>query len=350
MNAPIMRIVGENEFEFDMTADEGNGQAPPPFDAEAAKRRARETLRPKAFKPPDYPVDALGEVLAPAARSVAENGQLAPAMAGQSFLGAAALLAQGHRNVPTLAGVKPSSLNLLTVGESGDGKSTADGAALRPVREWQRERAKVYERDLARHAEETAAAKKGDPPSDPPLAPWAIMKDATVEGIRSGFQRGRAAQGVFTAEAGAMLAGYGMSKDNRQKTAATFNELWDDGEASISRALAGRIQLYGKRLSCHWLIQPDAAREALGDPLLSTMGFWPRFLIAWPEPAPPRLARPFEPDQCPRGGGLGALHGTAARSGSRRLLMPARDRLRRIPAARGFAPGVRAFRARGEGH
>ena len=95
-----------------------------------------------------------------------------------------------------------------------------------------------------------------------------------------------------------MLGGYGMSKDNRQKTCATFNDLWDDGELSVSRALAGRIQLYGKRLSAHWLIQPEAAREALGDPMLSAMGFWPRFLLAWPESSPPRTAKPFEPDKC----------------------------------------------------
>jgi hypothetical protein len=124
------------------------------------------------------------------------------------------------------------------------------------------------------------------------------MRDATVEGIRAGFQFGRSSQGIFTAEAGAMLAGYGMSADNRQKTCAVFNELWDDGEFSVSRSGAGRIQMYGKRLSCHWLVQPEAAQEALNDSLLSAMGFWPRFLIAWPESSPPRIARPFEPDKC----------------------------------------------------
>jgi hypothetical protein len=252
-----------------------------------------------AFTPPEYPAQALGECLAPAAAAIAEEGQLSLAMVGQSLLGAAALLAQGRNNVRTLAGIKPLSLFLLTIGESGDGKSTADGAALTPVRGWQREKAKVYEADLARHDAEQAATKRGDPPPAPPLAPWALMRDATVEGIRAGFQHGRSSQGVFTAEAGAMLAGYGMSKDNRQKTCATFNELWDDGEISVSRSMAGRIQLYGKRLSAHWLVQPDAAREALSDPLLSSMGFWPRFLLAWPEPAPARLARPFDPHKSP---------------------------------------------------
>lgn len=123
-----------------------------------------------------------------------------------------------------------------------------------------------------------------------PMAPYTLMKDGTVEGIRSGFRNGRSTQGVFTAEAACMLSGYGMSKDNRQKTTAAFNDLWDTGEFSVSRALEGRIQMYGKRLSAHWLIQPDAARASLSDHLMTAIGFWPRFLVAWPESPPPRKA------------------------------------------------------------
>lgn len=96
-----------------------------------------------------------------------------------------------------------------------------------------------------------------------------------------------------------MLAGYGMNPDNRAKSAATFNALWDDGELSVSRGGAGRIQLYDRRLSIHWLLQPEAANEAINDHLLSAIGFWPRFLIAWPEPSAPRLARPWRADKCP---------------------------------------------------
>lgn len=275
-----------------------SGRTEGEFDAEKAKKLARECLLSVKFTPPEYPIDALGDILAPAAKSIADNGQLAPAMAGQSLLGAAALVTQSHYNVATLAGTKPLSEYFLTIGESGDGKTTADAAALQPVRTWQRDKAIAYRHELTKHEEATATRSKGEPPPTPPLAPWALMKDATIEGIRSGFQHGRPCQGIFTAEAAAMLAGYGMSKDNRQKTCATFNDLWDDGELSVSRALAGRIQLYGKRLSAHWLIQPEAAREALGDPILSAMGFWPRFLIAWPKSAPARKAKPFEPVKC----------------------------------------------------
>ncbi len=108
---------------------------------------------------------------------------------------------------------------------------------------------------------------------------------------------GLPSQGVFTSEAATMLAGYGMKADNRAKSAGNFNSLWDDGELSVARGLDGRIQLYDRRLSLHWLVQTDVARHALHDPMLSSMGFWPRFLIDWPAPGAPMLARPFHADR-----------------------------------------------------
>ncbi len=94
-----------------------------------------------------------------------------------------------------------------------------------------------------------------------------------------------------------MLAGYGMTAEHRAKTAATLNGLWDTGELSVSRGTTGRLQLYDRRLSLHWLIQPEAAAETMADPLLSSIGFWPRFLLAWPEPSPPREPRPWRAEQ-----------------------------------------------------
>ena len=63
--------------------------------------------------------------------------------------------------------------------------------------------------------------------------------------------------------------------------------------------MGGRVERYGRRVALHWLIQPMAASEAIGDPLLSALGFWPRFLAAWPEPQAPRLALAFRPETLP---------------------------------------------------
>lgn len=273
---------------------------PPTFDRPRALRKARELLAPslKGRDAPVYPLQALG-TLATVAAEIAEHGQMQPAMVGQSLLGAASLLVQGLHNVRTLAGDKPLSLDLMTLGESGDGKSTADGVAMASIKAWQREAGERYQAERRQHAADCRALKKGDPEPEEPRSPYRMVRDATVEGLRRDLEHGPTSQGLFTDEAAAMLCGYGMSAEHKAKTAATFSGLWDTGDLSVSRSMGGRVELHGRRLAMHWLVQPHAAAAALGDPLLSALGFWPRFLLAWPAPCEPRLDRPFRPDLLP---------------------------------------------------
>ncbi len=265
-----------------------------------AIKRARKLLAPAMGEreAPEYPMHALGP-LADACAAIAEHGQVQPAMVGQCLLGAASLLTQGLFNVQSLAGRRPLSLYSLTLGDSGDGKSTAQGAALQPVHVWQRKASQDYRKECEEYEREMAKRKKGDDLPTPPQSPYRLMSDATVEGLRRDLDHGVCSQGIFTDEAAAILSGYGMSAEHRSKTAGVFSGLWDDGHLSVSRVMGGRVERYGRRVAVHWLIQPVAASESLGDPLLAQLGFWPRFLIAWPSPQQPRLARPFDPHKLP---------------------------------------------------
>lgn len=273
--------------------------APAPDRAEAVKRaRAALSSSLQDRQAPAYPVQALGPLSA-ACEAIATAGQVQPAMAGQTLLGAASLLTQGLFNVATLAGNKPLSLNLLTLGDSGDGKSTAQSAALSPVNDWQRKAAKKYRDELKAFEKAKSARKKGDEPPEMPASPFRLVADATVEGLRRDLDTGPVSQGVFSDEAAAILSGYGMSADHRSKTAGVFSKLWDAGHLSVSRATGPRVERYGCRLALHWLIQPMAASESIGDPMLSALGFWPRFLAAWPDPQEPRVDRSFRPETLP---------------------------------------------------
>lgn len=269
-------------------------------DRDACIKRARTMLGRKIdeHKAPAYPAHALGALAAPC-DAIASAGQVDRAMAGQCLLGAASLLTQGLWNVESLSGERPLSLNLATLGDSGDGKSTAQWVALRPVHEWQREAAEDFARDLADFERAKAKRKRGDEPPEAPQTPYRLIRDATVEGLRRDLEGGPCSQGVFTDEAAAILSGYGMSAEHRGKTAGVFSGLWDSGHLSVSRATGPRVERYGCRVALHWLIQPMAASETLADPMLSALGFWPRFLAAWPAPLPPRVARPFRPDTLP---------------------------------------------------
>ena len=272
----------------------------PEFARSKAIKRAHELLAPslKDRQAPVYPVGALGPLSA-ACAAIAEAGQVQPAMVGQCLLGAASLLTQGLFNVRTLTGKAPLSLYLLTLGDSGDGKSTAQRPALEKVNEWQRGQAKRHSDDLKAFEKAKSSRKKGDDAPEMPVNPFRLVADCTVEGLRRDLDTGPCSQGVFTDEAAAILSGYGMSADHRSKTAGVFSKLWDDGHLSVSRVTGGRVEKYGRRVALHWLIQPMAAAESIGDPLLSALGFWPRFLAAWPAPQAPRLATGFAPGTLP---------------------------------------------------
>ncbi|SCC95427.1 conserved hypothetical protein [Thiomonas sp. X19] len=247
-----------------------------------------------------YPLESLGP-LADAARELADGAQVSPAMAGQSLLAGVALLAQGVANVRTLSGnTAPLSLYALTVANSGDGKDTADRPALRPIHDTQREEGKRYAADLAAFEDAKTSRKKGDPaPQHPGPSPYRIASDLTIEGMRRSFAEGIAAQGIFSTEAGAVLAGHAMTPEQRTKTAANLCGLWDRGHLSVVRAGGGRTERYGVRLSAHLMIQPAALGDVLGDEVLSGIGFWPRFLLAWPMPLAPRTFRPWRPENSP---------------------------------------------------
>lgn len=118
----------------------------------------------------------------------------------------------------------------------------------------------------------------------------------TLEGLRRSFAEGVASQGAFSTEAGVILAGHAMSVENRTKTAAALCGLWDRGHLSVIRGGAGRVERYGVRLSAHLLVQPAALGDVLADEGLSGVGFWPRFLLAWPAPLAPRVYRPWRAD------------------------------------------------------
>jgi hypothetical protein len=273
----------------------------PPLPVQQALERARMLLMPQTEgTDAPYPLEALGP-LANAARDLAEGAQVSPAMAGQSLLAAASLLSQGAANVRTLAGnPAPLSLYALTVANSGDGKDTADRPALRPIHDHQREAGRRHADDMASYEEAKAARKKGDPPPDHPgPSPYRIAADLTIEGMRRSFAEGIAAQGIFSTEAGAVLAGHAMTPEQRTKTAANLCGLWDRGHLSVVRAGGGRTERYGVRLAAHLLIQPAALGDVLADDVLSGIGFWPRFLLAWPAPLQPRVFKPWQPAHSP---------------------------------------------------
>jgi hypothetical protein len=239
------------------------------------------------YKSPKYPVEALGK-LKDVCCFMSEEGQIDVAMCGQTLLTAAALMTQGMYDVETLAGRKPLCLYALTLAGSGERKSTAETIALKKINDFDKAQHERYQSDVATNQEKPAKER------DTTKQGYLLCRDATTQGIVQSFSTGSPSQGVFTSEGAVMLCGWGMKAEQKLNTAGNLNAFWDGGTISVVRGTGGRVQLYNKRLSAHWLIQPDVIEQVLQDDELSRIGLWPRFLVAWPEALKPTPYKPFQ--------------------------------------------------------
>jgi hypothetical protein len=90
------------------------------------------------------------------------------------------------------------------------------------------------------------------------------------------------ALGIFSDEGEQFLGGYAMGKDNRQRTLAALNDLWQGNPIRRTRSGEGSLTLHGRRLAMHLMVQPGVARNFMADPMTADTGFLPRFLICKP--------------------------------------------------------------------
>jgi len=212
-----------------------------------------------------YPVDALGDTLAPAAKEMHEVIQSPVAICAQSLLAGASLAVQAHANVIIDGRIYPLSEYFLTVAESGERKTATDNAALGPHERRQRDlRAEYrnsiqgYEADYAtwKKVHDDILFKKEDDPHQgkkdalmelgpepvPPMNGTLTTKEPTYEGLVKALADGWPSMGIFSNEGGRFVGGHGMNQDNRLKTASGLSELWDG--APISRTRGGGMGMF----------------------------------------------------------------------------------------------------------
>lgn len=274
-----------------------------PFLAEEPQPLVREIAAPAP-----YPVAALGPLRG--AVEAVRGMTLAPvAIPAQSALAVAALAVQGHADVETLGGPRPTSLYALTVAQSGERKSSCDAPLMASLRDfekaqwkaqredvvswqnahslWKGERERILAEAKRGKGEKRVAAEAdlralGPEPAAPP-APDRTVSEPTFEGLTRKFAEGMPTLGIFSDEGGQFLGGFAMNSDNRQKTLAALNKLWQGEPIQRTRAGDGSYTLFGRRLAMHLMVQPGVARAFLSDPSGTDTGFLPRFLLCEPE-------------------------------------------------------------------
>lgn len=257
-----------------------------------------------------YPVQALGPLRA-AVESVQGMVQTPMAIAAQSGLAVASLAVQGFADVETLGGTRPISIYALTIARSGERKSASFEPLMAALRIHEREQAKAQRekmeswriahalwkgaRDKILSEAKTGKGEKrtaaqadlealGPEPEAPPSTDRTVT-EPTFEGLTKLFAHGQPSLGLFSDEGGQFLGGHAMNSENRQKTLAAFNDLWQGNPIRRTRSGDGHATLYGRRLAVHLMVQPGVARGFLADPLAADTGFLPRFLICEPPSA-----------------------------------------------------------------
>lgn len=257
-----------------------------------------------------YPVEALGPLRA-AVEAVQGMTQAPVAIPAQSALAVASLAVQAFADVETLGGARPLSLYALTIARSGERKSACDAPLMAALRTHEREKAKAQReamevwrnkhalwkgehdrilREAAKGKGEKRMAAQADlnalgPEPEAPPSTDRTVSEPTFEGLTKLFAHGQPSLGLFSDEGGQFLGGFAMNSENRQKTLAAFNDLWQGNPIRRTRSGDGHATLYGRRLAVHLMVQPTVALGFMADPLAADTGFLPRFLMCEPPSA-----------------------------------------------------------------
>lgn len=253
-----------------------------------------------------YPVDALGALLGPMAKAVQRATETPMALCGSSVLAAAALAVQPYADVMLDGRVFPLSLDILSVGYSGERKTSIDRCVLAPFKGreekmWEQylDDAATYEvESVIRRTEREAVLKDKNRSEDAkridllaipepvrPMRPHIIIENATIEALLRHLRDDMPSVGLFSSEGGMFLGGYSMRKEQTLATIAALSRLWDGSPVPRSTVsdFENTMPLFGRRLSCHLMIQARVAMKLLGDDEIQDQGILSRFLICWPE-------------------------------------------------------------------
>ncbi|NRP44708.1 hypothetical protein XMV225_001875 [Aliiroseovarius sp. xm-v-225] len=278
-----------------------NAVTPTPFKADGPQPLVR-TIAQGA----PYPIHALGP-LREAVEAVQGQSQAPVGIAAQSALSVASLAVQGFADVETLGGDRAISLYCLTIALSGERKSSCDKPLMNAVRIFEQEQADAqrHEMDHWKNAHDVWEAKRkkcildagkgkekgaaaqadlnalGAEPTPPPSKDRTVS-EPTYEGLVRKLAEGQPSLGLFSDEGGQFLGGFAMTKDQRLKTLAAFNDLWQGNPIQRTRAGEGSLVLYGRRLAIHLMAQPAVLRDFMADSMTAETGFLPRFLITEP--------------------------------------------------------------------
>jgi len=260
------------------------------------KEEHQEPLKLQPFPFSSLPVNA-----SLYAQELADKNMVADSIVGSSVLATCSLSVQGNIKIKTgHGGSHPVSLYMLTVAESGEGKTTIESRLKTAIDEKEREDYKTYRKefDIASHklkqweeekkkipADEIEEFFKRNPKPKLPPDPKIIMSDVTVEGMLKQFNRGKASLGLCTSEGVKVFGGYSLRDGKEMHTIGTLSSLWDGEPIERTRGADNEgMKMFDKHLTCNILIQNQPFSEIWSNELFQAQGILARFLPCKPIP------------------------------------------------------------------
>ena len=252
-----------------------------------------EPLANDPSKPTPYPIEAFNGLLKHVVKAIAHYSQVPDAMAGQCVLGALAHMGQRFIDAPMGHGHMPTSLILITEGESGSGKTQAMGLTHFKIKEYERQQYTIYLDNLAAWDSDKAGLKGKElaqflEDNPKPQNPKTLFDDATIEPILDRFISGEMNNASWTTdEAGQFFNGHTMTGDTAGSALSALTKLWSDGEVSRLRSQKSayatpQTDAHSVRMTLLLQGQRVVLEQALTDPLMNGQGFLARALIACP--------------------------------------------------------------------
>ena len=268
------------------------------------------------ISPEPYPLDALPPRILSAVNEVQGFAQAPVALVSSAALSAVSVAAQtlyDIKRAERLTG--PCSLFILTIAESGERKTTADGFFTAALREYETEQAEIAKpsvkafkadhaaweaeksglQDAIRAASRankatgdlTAALRDlvNDEP-EPPRVPRLLYSDATPEALTWGLSKTWPSAAVISSEAGGVFGSHGMGAESMTRNLSILNQLWDGRDLVFDRRKDnGSFAVRGARLTMSLQTQEITLRQFFDRTagLARGIGFLARFLVAWPE-------------------------------------------------------------------
>lgn len=262
-----------------------------------------------------YPLQALPQEIRKAVEEAVKYVQCPVALAANSAIASISIAAQGLANVERdLSLVGPISLNILSIAESGERKSTIDKLFCSEILAWDeaqilkgKQSQSAYKASLAawKKTEASIQNKLGEAlktgkgldtetealqqhlesePAEPKIKSL-LFTDVTQEELGYSLSTHYPIRGIHSSEGGIVLGGIGMRKDSAMRFLNLLNILWDGGTHRVDRRTSAGYIVKNARLSVNLSLQLAALNEFIkntGEIAVGT-GFLARFLVAWPE-------------------------------------------------------------------